>query len=194
MNKKELRQLIRNRKRQFSQAQLEELSLDIIRQIRQHPIIQKAKNILFYYSLPDEVNTHEYILELIKNGKQVYLPVVINEQDMEIRKYTSPQDMKENSFHILEPAGELLQKRNYSKLEVAIIPGMSFDLKGNRLGRGRGYYDRLLESLPHTYKIGICFGFQMTSQLPIDSYDIIMDEIISNRNEYLLSLEPLHAH
>ena len=75
MNKQKLRTEIRNRKRQFTQAQLGELSLSIIMQLKKNPHLRKAQTILLYYSLPDEVNTHEWIDELVAEGKKVLLPV-----------------------------------------------------------------------------------------------------------------------
>ena len=62
-------------------------------------------------------------------------------------------------------------------VHVAVIPGMAFDREGHRLGRGKGYYDRFLNRVK-TYKIGVCFDFQMMDQLPHDPHDVMMDEII----------------
>ena len=58
------------------------------------------------------------------------------------------------------------------------MPGMSFDKDGNRLGRGKGYYDRFLTLLPHTYLIGVCFDFQLSDEVPHTDYDIRMNEVI----------------
>ena len=66
----------------------------------------------------------------------------------------------------------------YSEIDVAIIPGMSFDNDGNRLGRGKGYYDRLLAKIPQTYKIGMCFDFQKVEEVPTEETDIRMDEVL----------------
>ena len=178
MNKKELRNIIRERKRQFSGQQLEELSLLVLDRLRMNIQLQQAHSVLLYYSLPDEVNTHHYIDELVTLGKQVFLPVVIDGENMEIRKYTGTQDLREGSFHIMEPVGKLLPKDEYEKIEVGIIPGMSFDKSGHRLGRGKGYYDRLLSKMPHLYKIGICFDFQKTEAVPTEATDIKMDAIV----------------
>lgn len=178
MNKKELRNIIRERKRQFSGQQLEELSLLVLDRLRMNIQLQQAHSVLLYYSLPDEVNTHHYIDELVTLGKQVFLPVVIDGENMEIRKYTGTQDLREGNFHIMEPVGKLLPKDEYEKIEVGIIPGMSFDKSGHRLGRGKGYYDRLLSKMPHLYKIGICFDFQKTEAVPTEATDIKMDAIV----------------
>ncbi len=195
MDKQELRKEIRNRKRQFSQDQLGELSLSAISKLRKHPKVMAAHTLLLYYSLPDEVNTHEWIDELVTEGKRVLLPVVVNDKDMVIREYTGKHDLTEGSFHIMEPIGKLFPEEKYPEIEVAIIPGMSFDDTGHRLGRGKGYYDRFLTKLrgmeenhcerkeadgTEVYKIGICFGFQKLQEIPFESHDILMDEVTTN--------------
>lgn len=195
MDKQELRKEIRNRKRQFSQDQLGELSLSAISKLRKHPKVMAAHTLLLYYSLPDEVNTHEWIDELVAEGKRVLLPVVVNDKDMVIREYTGKHDLAEGSFHIMEPIGKLFPEEKYPEIEVAIIPGMSFDDTGHRLGRGKGYYDRFLTKLQgmegnhcerkeadgtEVYKIGICFGFQKLQEIPFESHDILVDEVTTN--------------
>ena len=195
MDKQELRKEIRNRKRQFSQDQLGELSLSAISKLRKHPKVMAAHTLLLYYSLPDEVNTHEWIDELVAEGKRVLLPVVVNDKDMVIREYTGKHDLAEGSFHIMEPIGKLFPVEKYPEIEVAIIPGMSFDDTGHRLGRGKGDYDRFLTKLrgmegnkserkeadgTEVYKIGICFGFQKLQEIPFESHDILMNEVTTN--------------
>lgn len=203
MDKQELRKEIRNRKRQFSQDQLGELSLSAISKLRKHPKVMAAHTLLLYYSLPDEVNTHEWIDELVAEGKRVLLPVVVNDKDMVIREYTGKHDLAEGSFHIMEPIGKLFPEEKYPEIEVAIIPGMSFDDGGHRLGRGKGYYDRFLAKLrgmevdksgtevdksdtedknlgTEVYKIGVCFGFQKLQEIPFESHDILMNEVIDS--------------
>lgn len=179
MNKKELRQFIRNEKRQYSSSQLEELSLSVLSRLNENEHLQKAKTILMYYSLPDEMNTHQYIDYLLALGKKVLLPEVIDGENMVIREYTGKHDLKEGAFHIMEPIGSLFPKEKYQEIHLAIIPGMAFDQQGNRLGRGKGYYDRFLQKIPQVYKIGICFPFQLVDEIPTEETDIKMDTIMS---------------
>lgn len=176
MDKKALRQEIRLRKRQFSGEQLRQLSLAVVQRLLTHPRVVQANTVMFYHSLPDEVYTHEAVNQLVKMGKRVLLPVVIDEQHLEIRQYQGPQDLRLGAMNILEPAGQPFTA--YHEIETVLVPGMSFDPHGNRLGRGKGYYDRFLAQVPEAYKIGVCFDFQKVDEVPTDNNDIKMDEVV----------------
>ena len=176
MNKKDLRAFIRLQKGMFTPQQLDEQSAEIIRRLLVHPRIKNAACILMYYSLDDEVNTHKAVDLLVKQGKRVLLPAVISDTEMELRSYEGPKDLEGGFFNIMEPVGKAFS--NYEEIDVAVIPGMAFDGRCNRLGRGRGYYDRLLPKLPQAYKIGICFDFQKLPGIPADEHDIKVDEIV----------------
>lgn len=176
MNKKELRKYIREQKRQFTDKELEELSLPVIARLLSHPVIMSAKTILMYYSLPNEVNTHDAIKLLAESGKHILLPRVTDSENMEIRTFESPEDMQEGCYNIMEPTGKLFT--DYDEIDVAVIPGMGFDKAYNRLGRGKGYYDRFLSKVPDLYKIGVCFDFQKLPTIPASEHDIKVDEVI----------------
>lgn len=147
-------------------------STSLLDKLAAHPRFRKAKTVLLYHSLPDEVQTHEFI-EQISQDKRVILPVVVG-NELELRVYTGKSDLKKGSFGIDEPTGDTVT--DFSSIEVAIIPGVGFDKQGNRLGRGKGYYDRLLPQL-HTYNIGICFSFQVVPEIPVEPFDRPMDEV-----------------
>lgn len=174
MLKKELRQHIREIKRQFSQQQLEELSLPIIARLKSR--LTNAKTILAYYSLPDEVDTRQLLDDLVAEGKTVLLPKVIDDENMEIRRYTGRQDLEEGILHLMEPIGEPFT--DYEDIDIVVVPGLAFDAEGHRLGRGRGYYDRFLHRKNHPFCIGICFDFQKVAEVPVDEYDIPVDEVV----------------
>lgn len=176
MNKSELRKIIREKKRQFTQQQLDELSFIVIEKIKNHPAFKTAKRVLLYHSLPDEVCTHQLLCET--EGKTILLPKVIDNENMVICEYNKNTSLNKGAFNIMEPYGT--PYTNYSEIDLAIIPGMAFDNNGNRLGRGKGYYDRLLEKMTSIYKIGICFPFQMVDNVPTECTDIKMNEIICN--------------
>lgn len=176
MDKKDLRQFIRMQKGQFTQKELEELSLAIIKRLLAHPRVKQAHTLMMYYSLDDEVNTHEVINQLVEQGKKVLLPAVVDDTRMELRQYADPSDLRGGFFHIMEPVGKVFT--DYDSIDVAIVPGMAFDSRCNRLGRGKGYYDRFLSERPTIYKIGVCFDFQKLPGIPAEENDIKMDEVL----------------
>ena len=174
--KRALRKVVRELKRQFTDVQLVEKSRPIMSQLLVHPAIAGAKTVLMYYSLADEVFTHEAIDKLREDGKTVLLPRVIDGENMEIRFYDKPEDLALGHYGIMEPTGKLFT--DYAAIDVAVVPGMAFDGQGHRLGRGKGYYDRFLKKAPRAYKIGVCFDFQKQEAIPTDANDVIMDYVI----------------
>ena len=176
MEKKDLRNFIRIQKKMFSQQQLDELSEQIISRLMASPKLKAAKTVLMYYSLDDEVNTHSAVDMLLRQGKEVLLPTVVSDTEMELRRYTGPQDLQGGFFNIMEPVGERFDR--YEDIDLAVVPGMAFDSQNNRLGRGKGYYDRMLPRLVNAYKIGICFDFQRLPGVPADEHDCKVDEVI----------------
>lgn len=173
MTKKEIRTSIKREKALYSREQLIEMSVPVISKLEQTFEFQKAKCILLYHSLPDEVCTHEAI-ERWSKQKTIILPVVCSD-NLELRRYTKTEDMHTGDFGILEPDNNTIT--DYSMIDLAVIPGVAFDSSCNRLGRGKGYYDRLLHKL-HCPKIGICFKFQYVDSIPAEPHDILMDKII----------------
>lgn len=176
MDKKDLRRFIRMQKSMCSAEELNAMSATVIAQLLAHPRVKSAGTLLVYHSLDDEVNTHHLLDQLVAQGKRVLLPAVISDTEMELRCYEGPADLEGGFFNIMEPVGRVFT--DYDAIEVAVVPGMAFDSRGHRLGRGKGYYDRLLPRLKNAYKIGICFGFQFVPGVPADEHDIMMDEII----------------
>ena len=95
--------------------------------------------------------------------------------EIELHHYTGPHDLQPGAFGIMEPTGTPVA--DPSTVDVAVIPGMAFDAAGHRLGRGKGYYDRLLSRMPHTYRIGLCHAWQLVPHVPTDDHDVCMHRI-----------------
>ena len=131
--------------------------------------------ILLYHSLPDEIDTHELIGILHSLGKTILLPTIVGDE-LELHQYIDETALSVSStFGIHESIGPLFT--DYSKIDLAVIPGIAFTSAGNRLGRGKGYYDRLLPKLQCPL-IGIAFPFQMVKWLPCEEHDIRVTEVI----------------
>ncbi|MCR5820901.1 MAG: 5-formyltetrahydrofolate cyclo-ligase [Bacteroidaceae bacterium] len=175
MNKQELRQLIRQRKAACPQTERAALSAAVCRLAGANPHISEANTILLYHPLPDEVDIRPLIHSLSASCR-ILLPVVVGD-DLELRLYRDDKDLREGAFHILEPMGEAFNQ--YDEIDTAVIPGMAFTINGDRLGRGKGYYDRLLSRLSNTYFIGVCWPFQIVDDIPHEKHDIRMEEVLA---------------
>ena len=170
--KKQLRKQIKEEKNRQSKERLLTISAALLNQLEEHPRFIASKTILMYYSLGDEVQTHDFV-EKWHREKKILLPVVQGDI-LELRHYTGKDCLCAGAYHIEEPGGENFT--DYEEIELGIIPGVSFDRQGNRLGRGKGYYDKLL-ALLHSYNIGICYQFQAQDELPTEPFDRTMDEV-----------------
>ena len=169
-----LRQQMREAKQRHS-AELPKWSADIVERLRER--LGEGRVVLAFWPLPDEPDIRPLIDSLVAAGKTVLLPKVTGGETMELRRYTSRADLAEGAFHIMEPAGTPFT--DFAQIDFALVPGVAFDAACHRLGRGRGYYDRFLAACPHIYKIGVCFPFQRVPEVPAETHDVLMDEIIA---------------
>lgn len=175
-DKKELRRQVRQAKSQFTAHELEQMSEPLMQQLMSHPRMLAARTVMMYYSLPDEVCTHHVLTPLLQAGKRVLLPAVVSDTEMELRCYEREEDLQVGPYNIMEPVGRTFT--DYAQIELAVIPGMAFDAARNRLGRGKGYYDRFLPLIPQAFKLGVCFPFQFMAHIPAEANDIAMDEVL----------------
>ena len=173
MDKKTLRTEIKALKKQHTKEQLSEQSEKILAQLEQHPDFVKAERVMLYSALPDEVQTQAF-LEKWHLKKQIILPTVVGDDIIPVA-YGKDTSFAVGDFNILEPQNEPYK----GDFDLIIVPGVAFDRKGNRLGRGRGYYDRFLCQHLDVKRIGICFDFQLLEEIPTEPFDITMDEVIS---------------
>ncbi|MDO5759824.1 MAG: 5-formyltetrahydrofolate cyclo-ligase [Bacteroidota bacterium] len=174
--KKILRKQIRDKKKLYSLEEKKEFSKPIFERIERLEIFQKAKTLLCYWSMEDEVFTQDFVNKWYKS-KTLLLPCVEG-NDLVLRQYLGKESMKAGEqFGILEPTGK--EYTDFENIDIMIIPGVAFDSNKNRMGRGRGFYDRLLNTLS-AKKIGICFDFQIVESVPTESFDIKMDVVISS--------------
>lgn len=195
--KQRLRSLIRDEKRRHSQQELNRWSEEIICKVEALPVFVRARTVLAYYSLPDEVETHE-ALERWRQVKKVLIPSVgfageerpgspkyemsARERDGDallLHQYTGIDCLQDGAFGIKESVGTLVPSYEYDTVDLVIVPGMAFDRKGNRLGRGRGFYDRLLPLLERAKRVGVAFPFQIVSYCPHELTDSAMDIVVS---------------
>ena len=173
-DKKMARQRIKRLISVMTPEQKSQQSAAIWERLEHTDAFRNATHILAYWSMDDEVQTPQFIEKWTAAGKRFYLPSIQGE-DLIVKRYDGtlkPGD----EFGIPEPTGE--QVTDLSPIALVIVPGRAFDAQGNRMGRGRGFYDRLLPQLPHAVKAGICFDCQKLPSVPTDENDIKMDLVI----------------
>ncbi|MBE6335267.1 MAG: 5-formyltetrahydrofolate cyclo-ligase [Lentimicrobiaceae bacterium] len=173
MDKKELRNHIKALKKQQSKESLLSQSKMILNKLENHKDFIKAKTVMLYSSLPDEVNTHDFI-DRWRNEKKIILPTVVGDDIIPV-ELAQDTGFIIGDFNILEPQNEVYE----GDYDLIIVPGVAFDKDGNRIGRGKGYYDRFLSKHLDIKRIGICFDFQLIERVPTEDNDIKMHEIIS---------------
>lgn len=177
--KRALRKDMASLKRSFSKTILSGLSDKIITRIEECDLFRQAERVALYHALPDEAGTAP-LIERWYREKALYLPVVTGD-DLRFLRYEGERSVSEGAYHILEPiCGEEVDMR---EIDLIIVPGVAFDRQGNRLGRGKGYYDRTLSQVTAP-KIGICFHFQFLDEIPAEPFDIRMDRIITDKEEF----------
>ncbi len=138
-------------------------------------IYKDVKNIFSYVSFDGEVDTHNIILDALYKEIGVFVPKIINDSIFEVVKLNDFSELKKDKFGILAPVNS--DKIDSVKFNLLLIPGLAFDKKMNRLGRGKGYFDRFLNEVTGV-KIGLCYDFQIVDKVPIADNDVKMDIIV----------------
>lgn len=176
MNKKELR--IKYLKIREKITEKEEKSKIIADMLLSFDVLKEAKIVGIYVSMKNEVNTHEIIKKLILEGKKVCVPLTKEDCKMVFIKINSIDNMSINKFGMLEPKdGTKVEEKD---IDVMVMPGVCFDKYGNRVGFGKGYYDRFLEGSRNTKKIAIAFSDQIVHEkIEYEKYDVKYDFLIT---------------
>lgn len=173
LDKPSLRRMVGQLKKLLTDSDKRWQADSVFAQIEQLQQFKAATDIAVYWSLDDEIATHRFI-EKWFNRKRLWLPVIVGD-DLIFRQFEGIDKMTAGAFGILEPTGRQLD--NVAQIGLIIVPGVAFDLQNNRMGRGRGFYDRLLAN-SRAYKIGIAYSCQIFNQIPTGQTDIPMDLVV----------------
>ena len=139
----------------------------------------RARRVLFYAAGGGEVETLPLLERWIEEGRKVILPRVEGEA-MILAEVDGLKDLAPGYRGLLEPRSDRGRVVPSGAVEVALVPGLAFDLEGNRLGRGGGHYDRTLACIgPKALKIGLAFDFQVVDHLPVEARDVPVDCVVT---------------
>lgn len=154
-----------------------DFSEKILKRLEETEFFRQASCIALYHAIPGEVQTAGFIEKWFEK-KQLLLPLVVGD-DLRLLPYKGNDSLTPGAFGILEPT-DIETTVTESDVDLIIVPGVAFDRQLNRMGRGKGYYDRLLSTL-QAPKIGICFDFQLQESVPVESFDKKMDMVITEK-------------
>ncbi len=186
MDKREVRRAVKAEVREFlkSEAAVKAASQAVWAEVEALPEFASAHTVLLYAALPDEVPTMDFIQRWSgiseatqSTPKRIVLPVVVGE-NLILREY-APETLVPGYMDILEPSPEAATV-SPADIDLALVPGVAFTLDGYRLGRGKGFYDRLLPSL-NCPKVGIAFPCQIQKTLSTDAWDVRLDRVVCGK-------------
>ena len=147
--------------------------------LEKQPFFQQAKSILFFASLPNEIDLWPLLEKTIPGTKLIALPCF--DADRQVYAPRRVKDLRveivTGQFGIREP-GPACVPLPLHDLDLVLVPGVAFDQHGHRLGRGKGFYDRLLQEFQGT-KAGIAFDEQIVKRVPVETTDVVMDYVVT---------------
>lgn len=165
----------------LSAAQVLEKSRLIEERLLQLPEFRKAKTLMLYYGIDNEVQTQGLIEKALSLGKKVALPVTnFSKKEVRAIEIDSVSDTRQAESGLFEPTGK--KEINAGEFGIIVLPGVAFDRQGNRIGRGGGYYDSLLrKTSTKVLLIGLCFEENIEEKIPAESHDVKMGIVITDR-------------
>ncbi len=174
-----LRAQVRGELKKMTPAERTAASLRACARLEEQSLWREAKSILFYAPLPDEVDLWQLLVDALAAGKTVLLPRFEPEHGHYVACHIrdAARDLSPGQFGIREPLASC-EKILLNQLDLILVPGLAFDLKGHRLGRGRGFYDRLLAVL-HGPTCGVAFDQQIVSAIPVEPHDLRLNCILT---------------
>ena len=165
-------------------GQAKEDSLAVCRLILESTVWQRASQVMLYVPMSGELNVNSLMENWSKNRKLVALPrFSVKKNAYEACEINNLSDLVPGKFGVPEPSPDS-QIMDTKQLDLAIVPGVAFTALGSRLGRGGGFFDRLLARIP-AIKCGVCFDQQVYPDVPVERHDIKMD-MIATPNGWLV--------
>lgn len=181
MPKRALRTITKSKRDLLCRSDRETKASSIKDKLFKEPEFDAAQAVLFYAAFGSEVPTLEMMKDALKIGKTVVLPITdIKTNSLVLKQVDDLRMLVENKYGIPEPSVEHTKDFNPDLVEMVLVPGMVFDIHGNRIGYGGGYYDRFLRQIdPSVPWVSVAFELQIVPQIPSESHDLPVDKVIT---------------
>jgi len=182
--KDQIRWLLKQKRAGLSPDMRHEYSRCVIEKILSLPEVDNADSIFAYLSFGSELETHELISALLKSGKQIAIPKIINKEFMIAVAFTGRDKLEKAELGILAP---MTSEPLDISFDVIITPGLGFTVSGHRIGYGAGYYDRWFDKNPAGIRIAPAFEVQLVDALPTDKYDRPVHRILTEQRDIVIA-------
>lgn len=181
--KRALRQRFLRRLREHPERARQAKSRAIGRRLRRLEMYRRAKTLLCYVAFDGEVETLPILRQALSDGKRVAVPAIVPPSKRLLAVEIRDPDLDLTAGHFGIPHPRVTTRRVPLKsLGLVVVPGVAFDRRGHRLGRGGGYFDRFLARLPSRAKrVGLAFGFQFVGKLPAESHDLPVCAVVTEK-------------
>ena len=180
--KNKIRMDLKDKRAKLSKQDVIKFSNRIKNKLFEMEEFKQASYLMFYISYNNEVYTHDMIKECLKNKKKVIVPISDRKNRyLILSELNSWNDLITGSYGILEPREDKVKKVPIVQIDLIIVPGVGFDEHGRRIGHGKGYYDNLLRNSKNALHIGLAFEVQILKEIPVDSHDIPVKKIITEK-------------
>ena len=184
MKKEEIRRKIQKKRLSLPYEDIRDKSQQAFLKLTDTLEYVNSQNIMFYAATRSEVQTEEMIKTSIKMGKNVFVPIILTESvNLAPSKiFDFDIELEKGKKGILEPKKEYHRLFPSENIDLIIVPGIAFDLNGNRVGRGFGYYDNFLRKARSSAKIiALAFEMQIVKEIFVDKNDIPVHKIITEK-------------
>lgn len=177
-----LRRELINKRKKLSKSEIIDKSRLIEKKLFELNEFNTSMNILFYVSYNNEVYTHDMIKKCLCMEKNIIVPIsdVIN-KELILSKINRWGDLEKGSYNILEPKKKCENQIFLDTINLIIVPAIGYDIKGNRIGHGFGYFDKLLKKPNNAFYIGLAFDFQIIDNIQIEKHDISVNKILTEK-------------
>lgn len=181
INKRSLRREFKELRRGMSRYDKRYADGEIARRFLESDAYAKNDRLLCYISSEIEVDTYLIVERALSDGKQVYAPKCLSGNEMRFIRISSFNDLHRGAYGILEPddTAENAQEYKGGDNALCVVPGLSFDMSGGRLGFGMGFYDRFLSQNAQLYTVGLCYDSCIMASLPLEETDKRVKKIIT---------------
>jgi 5-formyltetrahydrofolate cyclo-ligase len=176
--KRELRTRMRAVRKVLPISACEERSARANARVLELPEFAAASCVLGYVAMRKELDPSALLRAAAEQGKLVALPRVDGEA-LTLHEYTPGAELEESGWGVLEPLASAPRIAT-GRVEIVIVPALALDETGQRLGYGRGFYDRLLPQMPAAFRVGVTYDFQLVPEIPADAHDVPMQCVISD--------------